>query len=253
LTLTPAVSPTNTGTITMTYSSTPTYTTTQYVSPTATVTNTILLTITPTVTPTSTPVLDIYEPDDNFSMAQQILSGVEQTHSIMPAGDIDCVMFNVTTTSNVTLETSGTSESDDTVMELYSFNSVSGLYSFITDDDDGGNYLYSKITTILNPGTYYAMVYDYNTEDTITQYYLDLTVNILPTPTCTNNINFHTNTDSNADKIKYNYANFNAYFYSNNIYYFYQYFDSNTNAFIRQYNFPERGSFRNGFRCVYIY
>jgi hypothetical protein len=188
LTLTPAVSPTNTGTITMTYSSTPTYTTTQYVSPTATVTNTILLTITPTVTPTSTPVLDIYEPDDNFSMAQQILSGVEQTHSIMPAGDIDCVMFNVTTTSNVTLETSGTSESDDTVMELYSFNSVSGLYSFITDDDDGGNYLYSKITTILNPGTYYAMVYDYNTEDTITQYYLDLTVNILPTPTCTNTI-----------------------------------------------------------------
>ncbi len=40
---------------------------------------------------------DEYEPDNDSTQANAIISGEQQTHSIMPAGDEDWVQFTLTT------------------------------------------------------------------------------------------------------------------------------------------------------------
>ena len=91
---------------------------------------------------------DQYEPDNNSGQATTIYSGISQTHSIIPATDEDWVSFILTDTSDLTIETSGTS--GDTRMWLYNSNLTQIEY-----DDDDGTGSFSKITqTGLGAGTY---------------------------------------------------------------------------------------------------
>ncbi len=182
LTQTPVYSSTITDSATFVDTATPTYTNTLIISPTCTYTTTPFLTSTPTFTTTPTLVLDAYEDDGSYLNASTITGGTRQVHSIMPAGDHDWVKFELTYRSDVVLETSGTGD-DDTVLTLYSGNNMSGD-PIITDDDGGANY-YSKISVTLDAGVYYVLVTPFNSSDIIEQYNLDLTINVLPTPTIT--------------------------------------------------------------------
>jgi len=137
--------------------------------------NTYYLNLTVTYT---TPVLDIYEPDNSYPEAKTIISGVQQTHSINPAGDNDWVTFTLTDYANIILETSG-SGGDDTVLYFYDSTGTNQ----IGYDDDGGSNLYSRISMTLGPGTYYARVIEYGNDNIIHSYYLNLTVIYTNTPT----------------------------------------------------------------------
>jgi len=109
---------------------------------------------------------DQYEPDNNSAQATTIQSGMSQAHSIIPATDEDWVSFTLTGTSDLTIETSGTS--GDTRMWLYD----SDLNEIAYNDDDGVSY-FSKITqTGLGTGTYYAKIDEYNNDAEISSYTL---------------------------------------------------------------------------------
>jgi M6 family metalloprotease-like protein len=109
---------------------------------------------------------DQYEPDNNSGQATTIYSGISQTHSIIPATDEDWVSFILTDTSDLTIETSGTS--GDTRMWLYNSNLTQIEY-----DDDDGTGSFSKITqTGLGAGTYYAKIDEYNNDAEISSYNL---------------------------------------------------------------------------------
>jgi hypothetical protein len=118
---------------------------------------------------------DNFEPDDTPAQAKWIYSGTPQTHSLVPATDVDWVRFSLTGESGVILETSG--ESGDTYMELFDSDMNS-----ITADDDAGNNLFSYIARgCVPPGTYYVKVNEYGSDAEIPSFDLDLTVN---TGTC---------------------------------------------------------------------
>jgi subtilisin family serine protease len=125
---------------------------------------------------------DPYEADDSFPQAKTMIDGEPQTHSIIPAGDVDYVKFTLNSTSAVQLETSGAT-SGDTYMWLY--NSSQTL---IAEDDNSGDGNYSRILRTctegswLLAGTYYVKVnnvYDYSE---IPAY----NISYLRTQTCTN-------------------------------------------------------------------
>jgi M6 family metalloprotease-like protein len=120
---------------------------------------------------------DSYEPDNTYSQANVITSGVPQNHSIDPVGDNDWVTFSLTEESAVTLLTDG-AEFYDTRLYLYD-DSGSGLIEY--DDDDAALDYYSLIdreceVDALPAGTYFVMVDDYNNDNVIPAYQLDLTV-----------------------------------------------------------------------------
>ncbi len=151
-------------------------------TPTRTATRTSTPIFTPTFTSTPMSCSDSYEPDDNYTQAKPIVSGIPQVHSICPVGDNDWMTFTLTDYANITLETSG-SGGDDTVLYLYDWTGTNQ----IGYDDDGGNGLYSLITMELGPGTYYARVEEFANNDIINSYNLSLTVTyLLPTYTRTN-------------------------------------------------------------------
>jgi len=177
---TPVVSPTDTGTVTET--ATVTATNMNSATATKTFTGTPTFTVTPTATPTSTAILDSYEPDNVYTEAKTIQSGIRQVHSIDPPGDVDWVKFDILKRSDVTIETSGPVNAD-TIIWLYDSTGVSS--TFLIMNDDGGQGNFSKITATLDPGTYYLQVRAYDPTVTIQTYYIDLTVNVLATVTTT--------------------------------------------------------------------
>ena len=127
---------------------------------------------------------DSYEPDNSSGQAKTISDGVRQTHSIVPANDVDWVKFNLSNTSNITIETAGSS--GDTRMWLYN-SSISQLVY----DDDGGSGYFSKITKDgLPPGTYYAKIDEYGNNNEISTYYLSLNVVSIqpPSPSVSANV-----------------------------------------------------------------
>jgi hypothetical protein len=68
---------------------------------------------------------------------------------------------------------------------IWLYNSAGVPGTFLIMDDDGGQGHFSKIAAILDPGTYYLKVNAYDPNITINTYYLNLTVNALPTVTPT--------------------------------------------------------------------
>ena len=114
--------------------------------------------------------VDSYEPDDDWSQANSIDVGQTQTHSIIPAGDEDWLQFTLTSTSDVTIETSGTS--GDTVLAL--FDASGALIAF---NDDGGVGLFSLISEYdLASGTYYIGVAAYGIDSEIESYEVSLLI-----------------------------------------------------------------------------
>jgi peptidyl-Lys metalloendopeptidase len=118
--------------------------------------------------PAEPPLGDSFESDNNSTQAKPISAGTPQTHSIIPATDVDWVQFQINSLSSVVLETSGDS-SYDTRMWLYS-NSLTQL----AFSDDEGEFQYSRISVCLPAGTYYAKVDDFNNNNEIPAYTLSL-------------------------------------------------------------------------------
>jgi hypothetical protein len=96
---------------------------------------------------------DGYEPDDSSDEASVIVvDGSAQAHSFHYGGDIDWVMFTLTGSVGVTIETGGDDPDGDTVMWLYDGDGTTE----IGYDDNGGEGRYSRIVTELGLGTYYV-------------------------------------------------------------------------------------------------
>ena len=110
---------------------------------------------------------DAYEPDDDYGQAKT-LSGV-QTHSIKPTTDVDWLMFSLSESSEVILETQGPS-GYDTRMWLYD----SGLNQVEYSDDEGVDaYSYIDRRCDADPlpaGTYYVKVDEYGNNAEIPSY-----------------------------------------------------------------------------------
>jgi serine protease len=120
---------------------------------------------------------DIYEPNNDSADAKIITTDVQQTHSIVPAGDIDWFKFTLTDISSVTIQTSGTA--GDTEMWLYDAYSV----QISSNDDAPGGGLWSRITAPNLPdGTYYVKVREYGNNGEIYPYYVNLTAESQPDP-----------------------------------------------------------------------
>ncbi len=117
---------------------------------------------------------DSYEPDDIYTQASEIQSGVPQTHSINDGGsDVDWVRFTLQVKSNITVETSGTS--GDTIIYLYNSTGVPNTY--IRYNDDSGPGAFSRITyNNLEKGTYYVRVREYGSNNEIANYTISLSV-----------------------------------------------------------------------------
>lgn len=118
------------------------------------------------------PVTDGYEPDDSSSQAAWIEAGAFQTHNIVPADDQDWVKFWLSTTSEVVIETLGSS--GDTRLWLYNYN----LNQIEFDDNDGLDN-FSRIdrlcgTEALPEGTYYIRVDESGHDNEIASYDLSL-------------------------------------------------------------------------------
>jgi hypothetical protein len=136
--------------------------------------------------PTQTPVPsgDSYESDNTFDVANWIYTEQTQTHSIVPANDVDWVKFTLTAESAITIQTSGSGDSDDTSIWLYGSGN---LYQDI-EFNDNTNGLFSLIDRVcgidaLPAGTYYVKVDEYGNDAQIGSY--DLTVSINQTCTST--------------------------------------------------------------------
>ncbi|MCH9022270.1 MAG: DVUA0089 family protein, partial [Planctomycetes bacterium] len=117
---------------------------------------------------------ETYEPDDTSGQASVINSGVAQTHSIIPAADVDWVTFTLSEESQITIETSGAS--GNTRMWLYN----SGL-TLIEFNDDGGAGTFSRIDRVcgidaLPAGTYYVRIDEWGNNNEIACYNLSLSV-----------------------------------------------------------------------------
>jgi hypothetical protein len=118
---------------------------------------------------------DSYEPDDTSAQAKTIGVGATQTHSIVPASDVDWIKFTISNESAIKLETSGAT-GFDTRMWLFNSN----LKQLEYDDDDGTGY-YSLIQRSCNvnslaPGTYYVKIDEYGNDDEIPNYQVNLSV-----------------------------------------------------------------------------
>ncbi len=121
---------------------------------------------------------DSYEPDDIQDQAKSISPNSSQSHSIIPATDIDWIKFTLNTASAITLETTGPTFSD-TQMWLYDADLNLLQYS-----DDEGSGLYSLIrlncgTSALQAGTYYIRIGEYAADEEILSYNLSFS-----TPSC---------------------------------------------------------------------
>jgi len=119
---------------------------------------------------------DPFEENDAFGEAIQISKDEKQWHSILPLGDNDYLKFTLAQRSTVEIFTDGTI--GDTELFLYN-----GGQSLIATDDDSGDYTFSNISQTLDAGTYYIMVREVGSNDTIEAYSIYLTIDIPPPPT----------------------------------------------------------------------
>ncbi len=134
--------------------------------------------------PPPPPQADGYEPDNDAAQAKSIAPGQSQQRSILPVGDIDWVRFTLSSRSAIVLETSGPDPgpANDTMLILFDANLNLIDYN---DDIDWPSNAYSRIqrTCDANPlsaGTYYARVNELGDNETLSLYYLALSVSPCP-------------------------------------------------------------------------
>ncbi|MEW5871828.1 MAG: pre-peptidase C-terminal domain-containing protein [Chloroflexota bacterium] len=118
---------------------------------------------------------DKYESDNTSAQASLISPGSSQTHSIVPANDVDWAMFNLAANSQVILVTSGPA-GYNTRLWLYD-----GSLNQVEYNDDGGVGNYSFIDRLcgsqsLAPGTYYVKVDEWGNNNQVPSYQLSLAV-----------------------------------------------------------------------------
>jgi hypothetical protein len=118
-------------------------------------------------------LVDIFEPDNSAAQARVIQPGIPQTHSILPANDVDWVKFTLAATSAVALETSGTAGADT---EMWLYNSSLAQLKYSNDEGTGS---YSLIPTLcgvdaLSPGTYYVKTGEFGNNSEIPAYVISL-------------------------------------------------------------------------------
>jgi len=122
------------------------------------------------------PAQDSFEPDDDWPQAKAIWTGSPQPRSIDPVGDQDYATFTLPTTCSVFIETSGSG--GDTVMWLYDANRNQIEFN---DDIDPAINRYSRIdrlcgTDPLPAGTYYVRVREFNSDETLLSYGLQVII-----------------------------------------------------------------------------
>jgi PGF-pre-PGF domain-containing protein len=108
-------------------------------------------------------IADIYEPDDNYSQANEILTnGTRQIHTLMPEYDLDFINFSATADMQYVIEThsqdNGTSDETDTLIYLLDSD---GSTILLGDDDFGQNYLSKIIFISPTTQTYYIVMMNY--------------------------------------------------------------------------------------------
>ena len=140
-----------------------------------------------------TATVDSFEPDNTVELLEAgliagndvlLASGVAQTHSISPAGDVDYVKFHLDATSSITLVTGGAYALDDTVMWLYD----SAQHQLDYNDDRSPTNWHSYIQrcgpTALPAGDYYARVGKRGNDAEIAAYSVIFTINPLGPTNC---------------------------------------------------------------------
>jgi PKD repeat protein len=118
---------------------------------------------------------DSYEPDNDMNQASVISAGESQSHSIIPANDVDWIKFTLSSNSRVAIWTSGSS--GDTRMWLYNSSGREVAY-----DDDTGDGYFSRIERDLTSGTYYVKIDEYGNDNEVPSYQLrtTMTPQVLP-------------------------------------------------------------------------
>ena len=112
---------------------------------------------------------DITEPNDTFETAFDLgsvtgdmtLNGLSLT-----AGDIDCFTFTIIDKGEYIFTTMGTE--GDTLLYLYDAAGTELMFN-----DDGGTGYFSRISTLLEAGTYYLKVLGYSANAIVTDYSLN--------------------------------------------------------------------------------
>jgi hypothetical protein len=97
---------------------------------------------------------DNFEADNVGANANQIGGNSPQSHSIVPANDIDWITFTVTQTDDIEIKTSG--PTPGLLIKLYDHN-----FAFLTQDNGFTN-SHALINTTLNAGVYYLRIEDYS-------------------------------------------------------------------------------------------
>ncbi|MFW9997794.1 MAG: PPC domain-containing protein, partial [Candidatus Odinarchaeota archaeon] len=126
-----------------------------------------------------------YEPNDSFAQATEITVNSSQLHTIFPVGDQDYLFFLSEVEINVTIEITG-SENSDTYLSLYDSNED----LIVSDDDSGDGFLSMIRNQIISAGRYYILIESYR-RDTIIDSYTIILTSVLPaTPTSRSNLIF---------------------------------------------------------------
>ena len=113
---------------------------------------------------------DAYESDNTSAQARSITTdGAAQTHSIHAAGDTDWVRFTLADPSEILIETDGPAGS--TEMWLYA---AGDLVNELDYDDGDWGWEFASIGSdsvgVLDPGTYYVKVAEYDNDEAIPIY-----------------------------------------------------------------------------------
>ena len=123
---------------------------------------------------------DPSEPDDTPATAKTYAPGPERFHSLCGTGDVDYVKFTVTQSTSMTLATLGNVGGHTTLRLLnsslqqidFSDHSPEGPYASIERTCQAGS--------ALTPGTYYVAIEDFQSNDTLDLYSLEIS----GTPCC---------------------------------------------------------------------
>jgi hypothetical protein len=101
---------------------------------------------------------DEYEPDNDAASAKQIEIGTSQQHTFHNSNDEDWVKFQITQPGRYVIRARGINSNRlDTYIELFDSN-----LNLIGNDDDGGEYLDSRMSVYLQIGLYYLKAECFN-------------------------------------------------------------------------------------------
>jgi hypothetical protein len=96
---------------------------------------------------------DPFENDNTMSNATEILSGDSQNRNFTDAGDVDWALLRIASQGSYDIAAIAADNYLDTFIQLFDDEG-----NLLGEDDDGGGYWNARLTTKLDPGTYYIRV-----------------------------------------------------------------------------------------------